>query len=86
MKLNLPCMNHNLRLKVAALCLGVAVFAASSAASGYAIIIEPDDYVAGTNLSTIAPYVTLQSRDGYGIKKIFMQSSLCSTTPPPPAC
>jgi len=67
MKLNPPRTNHNPRSKVAALCLGVAVFASSSAASGYAIIIEPDHYAEGTNLSTIAPYVTLQSLDGtYG--------------------
>jgi hypothetical protein len=66
MKLNLPCTNHNPRLKVAALCLGIAVFAASSAANAYAIMIEPDHYAEGTNLSTIAPYVTLQYRGGFG--------------------
>lgn len=66
MELTPPRINQKSKSKVAALCLGVAVFAASSAANGYAIIIEPDHYAEGTNLSTIAPYVTLQNLDGFG--------------------
>ncbi len=67
MELNPTRTNHNARSKVAALCLGGAMLVASSAASGYAIIIEPDHYAEGSDLSTIAPYVTLQSLDGtYG--------------------
>lgn len=70
MKSNLihsPCTNHPLWSKVAVLFLGIAMFSASSAASAYAIRIEPDHYEEGTNLSTVAPYVTLQSLDGtYG--------------------
>lgn len=66
MKINPPCTNHNTRSKIAALCLGISVFTASSAANAYAIMIEPDHYAEGTNLSTIAPYVTLQSHSGFG--------------------
>ncbi|MGD9169131.1 MAG: hypothetical protein PVI97_03610, partial [Candidatus Thiodiazotropha sp.] len=30
----------------------------------FGIVIEPDDYAAGTDLSQISPYVTITSTDG----------------------
>lgn len=64
MDMNLPRANQNRRSRVAALCLGTALLAASSAASAYVITIEPDDYAQSPNLSNVAPYVTLQYFNG----------------------
>lgn len=41
--------------------LSVILYTFSSTASALLITVEPDDYAAGTNLTTVSPYVTLES-------------------------
>ncbi|WP_168203142.1 PEP-CTERM sorting domain-containing protein [Marinobacter fonticola] len=48
------------RTVAAAICLVMAVLAASSTAKAYSIVIEPDHFHEGVDLSNVSPYVTLQ--------------------------
>lgn len=52
------------RATVTTVCLSAAVFLLPAAASASIIVLEPDDYLEGTDLSNVSPYVTLESKDG----------------------
>ncbi|WP_166259646.1 PEP-CTERM sorting domain-containing protein [Marinobacter salicampi] len=56
--------NGNQRSMAGAICLLVTVLAASSTANAYSIVIEPDHFQEGSDLSSVAPYVTLQHLGG----------------------
>lgn len=54
------------------LCLGAAVCFIPAAASATVIVLEPDHFPVGTDLSNASPYVTLQSLDGgYGSGPVY---------------